>query len=343
MALQTTILNEDARLKSFVGDVYGGTPYGTLMRFWPNIDATLAEGLIDGINVLNSVKDPKADGVVYPGLFYGLKPIAFADSDRSVTITQTLVYSRTWAVAVSGANIDEIKEKNVEPRFHGYIRSWFNIRSIDATTARTQLLQGGAYGNIAEFQVTQVDVRNKGDGTFDVSQTIEQCRSVLAAPDLIEPLEVGSRHAGVTNTYFSYNKTVTDAALVSLGAAQTGKFVSVRANPHGNEIYDIIQEVRGDGFNWISDKWIIGPIDSGTLYYEKEFLYKGDLVRELQGYLVQVAGHASQAAADNAIYGALMTTPVGGSHVDKINDSWYISTRVTRNTGPSFTKVTVTV
>lgn len=90
MALKTTIPESEARLVDWTKNT--STKTVTLIRQWPDIDATEADALVAG--AASSYTDPKADNQSYSGAYQAVTNKALGTENRSVTIRQTL--TRTY-------------------------------------------------------------------------------------------------------------------------------------------------------------------------------------------------------------------------------------------------------
>lgn len=333
MALQLTLTDSEARLRSFTGDKYAGGNYGTLVRFWTNIDATVAKTLINGINVLTPVSNPIADGKTYTGTFYGLKPVAEGETDRSVTIVQTLVNVRTWSVASGAA--DEIVNYNEGTRFHRQIRSWFKIRSTDQATALAALAQGGAQGNVTNYQVTSVSVQDNDDGSISLAQTLQYAEIWTSVPsphqtDPFKVLVVAGEETVLGNdyTFFSY-KTASGAVATARAAlqgayAETNYDVSINTVDHRNGIFDItVRKVFIEQAVTVPD-YTIGRIATWTRSHYIDYQNKaGNVYRKTDTYEIEYYAHATPSAAISYITlhaGTGDETPFGQSDVF---DTWH--------------------
>lgn len=97
MAHRTTIPEADAQLVEWKKN--SSTQTITIIRKWPDVDATAADALVAAQP--SSVTDPKADAQTYSGDYQALTNRARGDDDRSVTIIQTL--TRTYHTGESPA------------------------------------------------------------------------------------------------------------------------------------------------------------------------------------------------------------------------------------------------
>ena len=100
--LKTTIPEADARLVQQRGDVWiahqdSNEEAITLMREWPNIDASVADTLVITLLGTSVVTDPLADGQTYTGRFAVSDVVVVENPRRWVTIRQTL----TWVTNVT--------------------------------------------------------------------------------------------------------------------------------------------------------------------------------------------------------------------------------------------------
>lgn len=97
MAHRTTIPEADAQLVEWKKN--SSTQTITIIRKWPDVDATAADTLVAAQP--SSVTDPQADAQTYSGDYQALTNRARGDDDRSVTIIQTL--TRTYHTGESPA------------------------------------------------------------------------------------------------------------------------------------------------------------------------------------------------------------------------------------------------
>ena len=67
------------------------------VRFWPNMDARSARGLVNALNAIGVFTNPRADNVAYTGSFYGSALIAEGDPQRGTTVVQELAQDKAFS------------------------------------------------------------------------------------------------------------------------------------------------------------------------------------------------------------------------------------------------------
>ena len=118
MSLNTTIPEASARLVNISG--IPTEPGFKLIRKWPFIDATYADGLVTGLlNGSATVSNPQADEQTYTGTFVIGEVKGIGQDDRSVEITQELTKVTSVTELSVLAGLTPIKQglKNVDHPF----------------------------------------------------------------------------------------------------------------------------------------------------------------------------------------------------------------------------------
>ena len=245
----TSLSEDEARL----GQVSGNAATGdfSFQRYWPNIDNTVIHTLTEGLKAIQTVTDPKVEGVTYTGTFAASECAGqVMEGDGAGIVSQRL--TATWAVAsatdLSGAlalaHRIQVYDNDVAHPFDessDYLQDTISSQN-DVQQVRLTSISRSSFETLYGFSATNWSVLGRTNWAFVKRQISEEANNTLSVNLVFRDVTYLSASNPLHTVQESGGQIVQESSLydqatsdVMTGAAEQGvvRVKSVNRTPTG--------------------------------------------------------------------------------------------------------------